>query len=361
MKNLKAGGTPNESYYMGDLFGELTYAEEVDRPTPVRAFVPGLLIAGIAAMAAAFLSLTYGFPLMLAGLLLGFSMSFVAQDKRTHPGFDFASRSLLRIGIILLGLQVTFTQVIALGVVSFGALLVVMIAAFAGALLVAKLVGLNRESGLLAGGATAICGISAALALYGVIGDKRVSQTQFTITLVGITFASAIALTFYPLVAQWLALSDEQSGFLTGAAIHDVAQAIGGGYAVSDEAGATAAVVKLARVALLAPMVALLALWLRAPSSQGGDQARPTQFALPSFIVLFLALLAFNSVLDVPGQVRDVGLTVSKALLLMAVISTAMRSELGLIMDAGWKTFAPVVGATLISFAVALAAAYFLI
>ena len=54
-------------------------------------------------MAAAFLSLTYGFPLMLAGLLLGFSMSFVAQDNRTHAGFDFASRTLLRIGIILLG------------------------------------------------------------------------------------------------------------------------------------------------------------------------------------------------------------------------------------------------------------------
>ncbi|WP_299196456.1 putative sulfate exporter family transporter [uncultured Erythrobacter sp.] len=358
---MKSGKSPHESYYMGDLFGELAYADEVETKPTITALVPGLLIAGIAAMAAAFLSATYSFPLMLAGLLLGFSMSFVAQDARTHAGFDFASRTLLRVGIVLLGLQVTLGQIMEMGLTPFAALIAVMVAALLGAVLFARLLGESREAGILAGGATAICGISAALALYGVIGDKRISHTQFTITLVGITIASAIALTTYPLVATWLSLSDEQAGFLTGAAIHDVAQAIGGGYAISDEAGTVAAVVKLARVALLAPLVALLALFLAAKAKgEAGAAARP-RFAMPGFILLFLAVLAVNSFVPVPEQITSSGLIASKAMLLIAVISTAMRSELGLIMQAGWRTFAPVIGATLTSFAAALALAYFLI
>lgn len=358
---MKRAKSPHESYYMGDLFGELAYADEVEAKPTIGALVPGLLIGGIAAMAAAFLSATYGVPLMLAGLLLGFSMSFVAKDARTHPGFDFASRTFLRIGIVLLGLQVTLGQIMAMGLTPFAALIAVMAAALLGGLLFARLLGETRDSGILAGGATAICGISAALALYGVIGDKRISHTQFTITLVGISIASAIALTTYPLAAYWLSLSDEQAGFLTGAAIHDVAQAIGGGYAISDEAGTVAAVVKLARVALLAPLVALLALFLAVKTKgEAGTPAKP-RFVMPGFILLFLAVLAANSFVPVPEDITTAGLIASKAMLLLAVISTAMRSELGLIMEAGWRTFAPVIGATLASFVTALALAYFLI
>ena len=362
MKKAKLGGAANESYYMGDLFGELTYTEEVDRPTPVRALVPGLLIAGIAAMAAAFLSLTYGFPLMLTGLLLGFSMSFVAQDNRTHAGFDFASRTLLRIGIILLGLQVTFAQVMALGIAPFGALLVVMIAALLGALLFAKLAGLSRESGILAGGATAICGISAALALYSVIGRDRLDQARFTITLVGVALASALALSTYPLIAETLGLDAIAAGYLVGASIHDVAQAIGGGYAISDAAGAQATIIKLARVALLAPVVALVALWL-GEAGASGESRKPTwrRISMPWFIIAFLALVLVNSFVSMPGGVAENGLAVSKFLLLLAVTATAMRSRLSLLLEAGWRPLVPVITATLASFAMALFVATMLI
>ena len=359
MKSENPKRKPQDSYYMGDLFGELAYVDNADPTSAIWRLIPGLMIAGIAAMAAAFLSATYGFPLMLAGLLLGFSLSFVSQDARTHPGFDFASRTLLRGGIILLGLQITAFQIMEMGIAPFAALLVVMAAALVGAVAFAKLVGQNRESGILAGGATAICGISAALALYGVIGEKRVSQTQFAITLVGITMASAVALTTYPIVAGWMSLTDEQAGFLTGAAIHDVAQAIGGGYAVSDEAGATAAVVKLARVALLAPLVALLAIFLKSGSNKGSGKGMSFRLAMPSFIVMFLALLVVNSVFTFPEPVKSYGLLVSKTMLLLAVVATAMRSELSTLMEAGWRSFVPVAGATMTSFLAALGLAMF--
>src|SRR3546814_20241680 len=93
---------------------------------------------------------------------------------------------------------------------------------------------------LLAGGATAIGGASAALALWSLIGDKRVDQARFTLTLVGITVASALAMTLYPVLAAQLGLTDAQAGFLIGASIHDVAQAIGGGFSFSQPAGEVA-------------------------------------------------------------------------------------------------------------------------
>ncbi len=346
---------PAESYYTGDLYGELTLLEGSPVKTSRAALLPGLTIAVIASLAAAFLSQTYGAPLILMGLLLGLALSFISQDERTHPGLDFASRTILRGGIILLGLQVTLMQIAELGAAPFAALIVVMAAAMAGGLLFARLSGQRFEGGLLAGGATAICGASAALALYGVIGRERVSQAQFAVTLVGISLASAAALSIYPVLAAWLELTDKQAGFLTGASIHDVAQAIGGGFAVSDEAGAYATVVKLSRVALLAPLVALAALILRRRKTKDREKGTSPRIMLPGFIVMFLAVLALNSFVAIPAQVGEYGLIASKAMLLLAVTATAMRSRLDLLMESGWRTIVPVFGATFASLLSALA------
>lgn len=140
---------PAESYYTGDLYGELTLLEGSPVKTSRAALLPGLTIAVIASLAAAFLSQTYGAPLILMGLLLGLALSFISQDERTHPGLDFASRTILRGGIILLGLQVTLMQIAELGAAPFAALIVVMAAAMAGGLLFARLSGQRFEGGLL--------------------------------------------------------------------------------------------------------------------------------------------------------------------------------------------------------------------
>ena len=346
---------PDPYAYAGDLYGELTL-EPAAPPAPtarVRALWPGLALCGIAALAATWLSDHYGMPVILLGLLIGLALNFVSADERTHRGLDFASRTFLRIGIVILGTQVTFAQIGAMGLMPFAALLMVMAAAFAGGLLGARATGQSTAAGVLAGGATAICGASAALALYAVIGRDRISQAQFALTLVGIALFSALALSFYPLVASALAFTDRQAGFLIGAAIHDVAQAIGAGFAFSDAAGADATVVKLARVALLAPVVALVSL-VFARDGTAANQPIWRRLALPWFIVAFLALVTVNSVLAVPEPVADWGLTLSKTLLLLAVTATAMRSRMDLLIDIGWRALGPVAGATLASLAAAI-------
>jgi len=345
--------------YAGDLYGEIFLAEDrVRRTSPGRVerwknLWPGLSLCGIASIAAAWLSEHYGAPIILMGLLIGLSLNFAAAEPRTHAGLDMASKTCLRWGIVVLGTQVTLAQIGGLGPVPFIAMLFVMVAAIGAALLVARLGGQSSAVGLLAGGATAICGASAALALFGVLGTRRVSQGQFALTLVVISMASALAMSFYPPLAALLQLDDRQAGFLIGASIHDVAQAIGGGYAFSDVAGSYATIVKLSRVALLAPVVAIVSLLVAEDEGSGG-RSWIRKLALPWFISLFLAVVLLNSLLSLPQMMTDACLILSKALLLLAVTATAMRSRLDLILQMGWRAALPVVAATLASLVAAL-------
>ena len=348
-------------YNAGDLFGEIYLVESAPAPIKRRAigdYLPGLILCTTASLAAAWLAGQYGFPIILLGLLIGLALSFMADVEATSHGLDFASRRLLQAGIVLLGLQVTFAQVGSLGWLAFAGLLTVMVAAFAAGLLAARWAGQGREAGILAGGATAICGASAALALYGVIGRDRLDQARFSVTLVGIAVASAIAMSVYPAIAQMAGFGDRQAGFLIGASVHDAAQAIGGAFDYSDAAGRDGTVVKLARVAMLGPIVGLTALWLGRSARAKGETAPAGRRALmPWFIIGFFILLALNSFVPIPEFSRDMALTCSKALLLMAVTATAMRSRLADLLDAGWKTLVPVVAASLASFVVAFVVA----
>ncbi len=341
----------------GDLYGELHLAETTRPPrtAPAMSMFPGLSACGVASAAAAWLSDHYHFPIILLGLLVGLSLNFIAHDPRTHRGLDFASRTCLRLGIVALGLQVTLAQIGALGVWPFVALLAVMACAFVAAMAGGRMAGQSSYASILAGGATAICGASAALALYGVIGKNRLSQAQFALTLVGISLASALAMSIYPTLAAELHLNDREAGFLIGASIHDVAQAIGGGYAFSDAAGSYATIVKLARVALLAPLVAVASVALG--SGEGEGSPAPSvwrRLALPWFITAFLGVLALNSVITLPAPVSQAALAGSKALLLLAVTATAIRSRMDLLMQMGWRATIPVLTATIASFVAAL-------
>jgi uncharacterized membrane protein YadS len=247
-------------------------------------------------------------------------------------------------------------QIGALGPLAFAGLVAVMALAICAGLLGAKLGGQGSYAGWLGGGATAICGASAALAIYAMIGKKRLSHEYFTLTLVGVALASAIAMSTYPLIASALHFTDRQAGFLMGAAVHDVAQALGGGYSFSQPAGEVATIVKLSRVALLAPVVALIGLAIG--SADGGPKSLAAKLKLPWFILGFFALVALGSLVTLPPQVQQYGLIASKALLLFAVTATAMRSRLEALLDHGWQALLPVILATLTSFAGAVLVAW---
>lgn len=320
-----------------------------------RAYFFGLAVTGMAALAAAYIAEHYRAPVMLMGLLFGLSLNFMGNDERMQPGLNFASKTLLRWGIILLGVRITFGQIADLGFATFAFIAVMICVVIGVGALVARLFKLDIPFGILSGGAVAICGASAALALAALMGERRISQVQLTITLVCIAAASALAMSLYPPLTHSLGLSDQQAGFVMGASIHDVAQAIGGGFSISPEAGNVATVIKLSRVALLAPVLMLLPLIIgRDPDSKGGAGI------IPWFLVGFLALVAISSLLPVPKAIIDICSTGATAALLLSIVATGIRSPMQQLLVQGWRTAMPVVIATLASLGLAILAAFLL-
>jgi uncharacterized integral membrane protein (TIGR00698 family) len=342
-----------------DLFGDLLEVEtpRIEARPHIKAleYLPGLGVTGMAALAAAWLGDHYGAPLMLMGLLIGLAFNFLNADVRLHAGLGFASKTLLRWGIVLVGLQVTVWQIAALGWTSFAVIGAMILLVMSAGTLVARSLGLGAAFGTLAGGSVAICGASAALALSTALGEKRVNQAQLTLVLVAVSAASALAMSTYPILAQAIGLSPQASGFLLGASIHDVAQALGAGYSLGEAEGQTAAIVKLTRVALLAPTLLIVTLMI--PKDGEAKTGAPP---VPWFIVAFLVLAALNSTMVLPvelGRLAKLGTTI---LLLLAVVATGIRSPMHLLLQQGWRASMPVVAATLVSFLLALGAAVLL-
>ncbi|MBP2278745.1 YeiH family protein [Sphingomonas sp. PL20] len=313
-----------------------------------RESIPGLVIVGLGTLAAGFISDHYGAPLTLMALLLGLALNFLSSDRRLAAGLGFASRSLLRWGIVLVGARVTVTQIIGLGPVALLSVLAIVAATIGVGIIAARKFGFDTSFGILAGGSVAICGASAAMALATTLGSRRVSEAQLTLVLVGISAMSAAAMVLYPIAAHALSMSNLSAGFVLGASIHDVAQALGAGYAYSDAAGQIAAIVKLTRVALLAPVLAIIAFFLP------GQGSKAKGIALPWFIVGFFVLAGINSIGWIPAFAATGSAKIATALLAAAVTATAIKSPLPKLLEAGPRPLMVLAAATIAAFALAL-------
>lgn len=336
-----------------DLYGDL-----IDEPPPSgwRTLVPGLIVTALATLAAAYLAEHYDAPVTLMALLVGLALNFLGSDARLGPGLAFASRTLLRVGIVLVGLRVTVGQMVDLGPLAFVALAAIVAVTVAAGALLGRAMGFGAAFGTLAGGSVAICGASAALAFATLLGEKRIDRAQLALVLVGVASASAFAMFAYPILSHYLALSDAQAGFMLGASIHDVAQALGAGYAVSPEAGGTAAIVKLTRVALLAPALAIVALYLPREKGGGGMGA-----VLPWFVIGFFVVAAINSLLPVPAIVSTWGGEAATALLAAAVAATGIRSPMQDLLRQGAKPLLVIAACSVLLLLLAGAAGYLLV
>ena len=320
-------------------------------PPSWRDLLPGLTVVGLGTLAAGFMADHYGAPLTLMALLLGLALNFLSTDARLHAGLGFASRVLLRWGIVLVGTRVTFSQILGLGPVALLAVAATIGLTMATGLWAARKLGFDSAFGILAGGSVAICGASAAMALSATLGSKRISEAQLTLVLVGISAMSAAAMLLYPVAAHLLVHSDVQAGFLLGASIHDVAQALGAGYAYSDEAGQIATIVKLTRVALLAPVLALVSLFM--PAQEG----RFRKVGMPWFVTGFFLVAGVSSTGAIPSEISNLSSQVAAAMLAAAVTATAIRSPLPKLMEAGHRPLLVILAATLAAFMLAIASA----
>jgi uncharacterized integral membrane protein (TIGR00698 family) len=309
-----------------------------------RSLAPGLVIAGLVALAASWLAEHYASPVMLFALLLGIAVNFLSQDSRCQPGLEFASREILRIGVALLGARITFAQVQSLGgsamLLTAAAVLLTILCG----IVLARSAGLSRRFGVLTGGSVAICGASAALAIASVLPRTPERERDTIMTVVAVTTLSTIAMVVYPLIVAAVGFDPHTAGIFLGATIHDVAQVVGAGYSVSNEAGDTATIVKLFRVALLLPVVLVISFLLQRPGAATAGEQRPP--LLPLFLAGFAALVVVNSLGGLPEGVATVMQEASRWCLVLAIAALGTRTSLGDLAKVGWRPVAIIVGET---------------
>lgn len=294
----------------------------------------GFLACAVIATAASFLADHYKAPVMLLALLLGMAMNFLSSDDACRPGIAFSSRTVLRLGVALLGARITLAQILALGWQPLAIVIAALVLTIGVSVLVAKLAKFNPLFGLLTGGATAICGASAALALSAALPAHPKKEHATTFTVVGVSLLSTVAMIVYPLIATALHLDSQTAGVFLGGTIHDVAQVIGAGYSMSPEIGDTATVVKLARVAMLAPVILVATIVTRASGAEPGAVRPPL---LPWFAVAFLAIAAVNSTGWVPKVAADVAVEASRWCLIIAIAALGLKTNIREMLSVGFK------------------------
>lgn len=207
-----------------------------------------------------------------------------------EPGLRFSSRSLLRLGIIVLGFQLSFSEVAHLGGKGFIAVIAVVVITFFGTQFIAKLLGVSPGLGLLTATGYSICGVSAVSAMTGAVdGDEE--DATYAIALV--TMFGSIAIFALPVLGHFFNMGNTRFGMWAGSSVHDVAQVVATATAYSKDSLSGAVIVKLTRVVLLAPLVAFYAYRHRRGVAQAPDAPRTSP--LPMFIVLFLVAVCIRT------------------------------------------------------------------
>lgn len=295
----------------------------------LRRLYPGAALCAVLALAGSFLAEHYTAPALMLVLLLGFGFANQAADARMQPGVAFCSRQILRIGVALLGARIGVEQLLTVGSLPVVMVLTSVPLVIGCALLMGRWLGLPTLHSLVAGVAVAICGVSAAIAVAAVIPTGRLEDRRLLGVVVGVTALGTLSMLVYPPLLGTLGYDEIESGLLLGASIHDVAQAAGAGYLVSDSAGDIATLTKLLRVALLAPLVLLLGFLLRRGDSGTAE--------LPLFLLGFLALFGLNSLGWLPAGLREGLIAASNACLLVTMAALGMRTTLGELLAQGWR------------------------
>ena len=323
-------------------------ADSLPRPVALAwRIVPGLLICIIIALASTFVSEHYGGPTLLYALLLGMAFFFLSTNPNTAAGIQFGSQTVLRLGVALLGARITVAEIIELGpapiLIVIGAIVLTILFGRSAA----TALKLDRAMGLLTAGATAICGASAALAISAVMPKHEHLERDTIFTIIAVTALSTLAMIVYPLIVAAIGFDDTEKGVFIGATIHDVAQVVGAGYMISDEAGGVATFTKLMRVAMLAPVVLIFALVVARWGRGQVGTTRGARAGLPWFLIAFAGIVAINSAGVIPAPVQDGMVTVSRWCLVIAIAALGMKSSFQELAVLGWRPIALVVAETL--------------
>nr|WP_246097765.1 putative sulfate exporter family transporter [Streptomyces botrytidirepellens] len=265
---------------------------------PAAAYGLGLAVCGVAAAWAVHRAVP-AVPLLTAAVVLGIGAAHLPGTRglvrgRGRAGLSLAGKRLMRLGIVLLGLKLSLDDVLGLGWATVAMVFCVVAATFGGTWWLGRRMGLRGDQPLLIATGYSICGASA----IGAVSEVSDSDERDVATSVAlVTLCGTLAIAVLPLLQQPLGLGDAQFGRWVGASVHDVGQVVAAAQTAGPAALKEAVLVKLMRVALLAPLVAALAVSVRTRAgarrtTTAGTRRPPL---VPLFVAGFLCMVALRS------------------------------------------------------------------
>ncbi|WP_022901226.1 YeiH family protein [Humibacter albus] len=307
---------------------------------------PGLALCAVAvAIALVVASIVPVLSATLVAIVLGVLVrNTMPVPSVLEAGLSFAAKKLLRLGIILLGLQLVVGDVIGLG---WGVILLavaVVGVGFSGTLLVGKWLGVPYTQRVLIAGGSSICGAAAVAAVDGVIQTDKDEGVVTAVALV--TVFGSVMLFVVPFGSALLGLTNHQAGLWAGASTHEVAQVVALGGILGGGALAVAVIVKLARVLLLAPMMAVIGVVHRRRAGVDASGKRPP--IVPLFVLLFVVMVALRSLGVVPAGVLEVAKPVQGALLAAAMFALGAGVDIRKLIKVGGRPLLLAFAATVI-------------
>ncbi|GAA0331106.1 YeiH family protein [Streptomyces blastmyceticus] len=310
-------------------------------PAATRSKLPGL------AMAAAGVAVAWGVhrlvpavPMLTAAVVLGIAAAHIpgVRDRirgAGRPGLTLAGKRLMRVGIVLLGLKLSVGDVLGLGWATVAMVVAVVAATFFGTLWLGRRLGLRGDQPLLIATGYSICGASA----IGAVSEVSGSDEEDVATSVAlVTLCGTLAIAVLPLLHHPLGLDDAQFGRWVGAGVHDVGQVVATAQTAGPEALTDAVLVKLMRVALLAPLVAAVAVSVRKRRQAAPSDKRPA--LVPLFVLGFLAMVGVRTTGLVPGGVLDLAQHAQELLLAAALFGLGSAVHLPTLVRTGGRVAA---------------------
>lgn len=303
------------------------------------------------------------FSALLVAIVLGVAVRNLAPVHPVlEPGIAFAAKRLLRLGVVLLGLQLSLREIARLGA---GMIIVVIVVVGGGlvfSLLIGRLLGMSFQQRLLIGSGFSICGAAAVAAVDGVV-DAEDEDVVTGIALVVIF--GTLMIPIAPLVASWVGFGELASGEWIGGSVHEVAQVVAASGAVGASALGVAVVVKLARVLMLAPVMAVISWYRRRhmanaqTSELAAASAGKRPPIVPVFVLGFIAMVVVRSVDFLPSGMLSVASVFQTGLLAAAMFGLGCGVRLSLIKRVGVRPFVLAAAVTVFVGAVAMTGVHF--
>lgn len=279
---------------------------------------------------------------ILLGMLLGNTV-YPSVADRLDVGVAFAKGQILRLAIMFYGFKLTLTQVSSVGMPAIMTDALVLTSTFLLTYwLGTRWLKVDKQTTLLIGSGASICGAAAVIAAEPVV---KADAHKVTIAVATVVVFGTIAILLYPFLYYlgWLQpwLNAEQYGIYTGSTIHEVAQVVVAGNAISTDVGNTAVVTKMIRVMMLAPFLLVLSFVLTKDSGDKGKKPsimqRIQQVNIPWFAFIFIAIVLLHSWVPMSKNFESSMVMLDDVLLTMAMFALGLTTHLSAIKQAGVK------------------------